>query len=166
MKYWKQQLTTNDTMLQSRLWPFCGAFTKHQFATTLDILPCHRPPDTFFACFNVFISSKEGMQNHHYETDRASVPSVGTPSTPKSHLPRRIPNKGQTDGASSTWHAGIPQSATAGQLPDSVAYRCADRSSATWTTLSGDVGGWSDADELQDRGDFVREYNRLASKVG
>ncbi|KAK3398978.1 putative RhoGAP group protein [Sordaria brevicollis] len=58
------------------------------------------------------------MQNHHYETDHASVPSVGTRSTPKSYLPRRVPNKGQTDEASSTWHASIPQSATAGQLPD------------------------------------------------
>lgn len=148
---------------------FWRAFTKHhQFAITLDILSYYRLSDTFFLLVSTSVyppkKKRKGMQNYHYETDRASVASVGTPSTPKSLLPRRVPKRGQTDERSSTWR-GIPQSATAGQLPDPVAYRRASRSSETWTSSSGDVGGYPDADELQDRGDFVREYNRLAAKV-
>lgn len=39
------------------------------------------------------------------------------------------------------------------------------RSSATWTSTSGDLGVMSDTDEIRDRRDFVLEYNRLAQKV-
>lgn len=39
------------------------------------------------------------------------------------------------------------------------------RSSATWTSTSGDLGGLSDTDEIGDRQDFVEEYNRIAKKV-
>lgn len=39
------------------------------------------------------------------------------------------------------------------------------RSSATWTSTSGDLGGLSDTDEIGDRLDFVEEYNRIAKKV-
>jgi len=43
--------------------------------------------------------------------------------------------------------------------------RRAYRSSATWTSSSGDLGLLSDTDEIDDRQDFVDEYNRLARKV-
>lgn len=38
-------------------------------------------------------------------------------------------------------------------------------SSATWTSSSGDIGIFSDNDEVDDRENFVDEYNRLAKKV-
>jgi hypothetical protein len=38
-------------------------------------------------------------------------------------------------------------------------------SSATWTSSSGDMGVFSDLDEIEDRVHFVDEYNRLAKKV-
>lgn len=38
-------------------------------------------------------------------------------------------------------------------------------SSITWTSSSGDLDMFSDTDEIQDRRDFVQEYNRLAKKV-
>jgi len=37
------------------------------------------------------------------------------------------------------------------------------QSSNTWTTSSGDI--LSDQDEVEDRGFFIQEYNRLARKV-
>ncbi|PSS00776.1 Rho GTPase activation protein [Coniella lustricola] len=40
------------------------------------------------------------------------------------------------------------------------------RSSATWASTSGDLGGMSDTDEIHDREEFVVEYNRLAQKHG
>jgi len=39
------------------------------------------------------------------------------------------------------------------------------QSSATWTCSSGDPVTLSDTDDIQDRPEFVQEYNRLASKV-
>lgn len=39
------------------------------------------------------------------------------------------------------------------------------RSSATWTSTSGDLGGLSDTDEIGDRQELVEEYNRLSQKV-
>lgn len=39
------------------------------------------------------------------------------------------------------------------------------RSSATWTSSSGDLAMFSDTDEIEDRTRFVLEYNRLAKKV-
>jgi hypothetical protein len=44
--------------------------------------------------------------------------------------------------------------------------REAYRSSDTWTSSSGDLGVLSDTDEIDDRGQFLQEYNRLALKVG
>lgn len=44
--------------------------------------------------------------------------------------------------------------------------RRGNRSSATWTTSSGDMGLFSDTDEIDERSQFVQEYNRLAKKVG
>lgn len=38
-------------------------------------------------------------------------------------------------------------------------------SSATWTTSTGDIGVFSDSEEIDDRAAFVDEYNRLAKKV-
>jgi hypothetical protein len=38
------------------------------------------------------------------------------------------------------------------------------RSRGTWTTLSREA--WSDQDGIDDREDFIQEYNRLATKVG
>lgn len=38
-------------------------------------------------------------------------------------------------------------------------------SSATWTTSSGDMGIFSESDEIEDRVHFIDEYNRLAKKV-
>ncbi|KAH6675337.1 GTPase-activator protein for rho-like GTPases-like protein, partial [Plectosphaerella plurivora] len=40
------------------------------------------------------------------------------------------------------------------------------RSSATWTSSSGDLASFSDTDEIEDRTRFVLEYNRLAKKHG
>lgn len=39
------------------------------------------------------------------------------------------------------------------------------RSSATWTSTSGDLSGLSDTDEIGDRREFVEEYNRISKKV-
>jgi hypothetical protein len=44
--------------------------------------------------------------------------------------------------------------------------RQAHRSSDTWTSSSGDLGILSDTDDIDDRADFIQEYNRLAQKVG
>jgi hypothetical protein len=38
-------------------------------------------------------------------------------------------------------------------------------SSATWTTSSGEMGLFSDSDDIEDRVHFVDEYNRLAKNV-
>jgi hypothetical protein len=38
------------------------------------------------------------------------------------------------------------------------------QSSGAWTTLNGEA--WSGQDEMDDREDFIQEYNRLATKVG
>jgi hypothetical protein len=53
---------------------------------------------------------------------------------------------------------------TTGLLPASDRRRGND-SSATWTTSSGDMGIFSETDEVEDRSPFVDEYNRLAKKV-
>ena len=39
-------------------------------------------------------------------------------------------------------------------------------SSATWTSSSGDLADVSDADDVEDRNEFVEAYNRIAGKVG
>ena len=97
------------------------------------------------------------------------------------------PTAATTNATSNTWRAsgnggGIPQSVTAGLLPvlgsdsglglpgggtERRRRRNQQQSSATWTSSSGgDLGErLSDTDDVQDRGDFVREYNRLAKKV-
>ncbi|KAK3327879.1 hypothetical protein B0T19DRAFT_475584 [Cercophora scortea] len=66
-------------------------------------------------------------------------------------------------------HGLLPPSATVGQLPvpgPGADRRGANRSSATWTSSSGDLAGLSDTDDVQDRLEYVREYNRLARKHG
>ncbi len=62
--------------------------------------------------------------------------------------------------------APVPGSLTSASLAVPRAYSRKGRSSATWTTSSGDPDTLSDADELEDRDLFVEEYNRLAKKVG
>lgn len=50
-------------------------------------------------------------------------------------------------------------------LPPASDRRRGNGSSATWTTSSGEMGIFSETDEVEDRSPFVDEYNRLAKKV-
>jgi hypothetical protein len=91
--------------------------------------------------------------------DGASQTSLRTPSSNRSTFTSRIYSDAQTIPR------GIPHPATVGQLPTLVPDRRANKSSATWTSSSGDLAGLSDSDEVQDRPEFVQEYNKLARKV-
>ncbi|KAK3684766.1 hypothetical protein B0T22DRAFT_408717, partial [Podospora appendiculata] len=111
-----------------------------------------------------------------HDMDRASIGSSGTPSSNRSAFaPRQPARLSRNMDASATASAsasagggrhGLPPSATVGQLPVPGADRRANRSSATWTSSSGDLAGLSDTDDVQDRLEYVREYNRLARKHG
>lgn len=60
----------------------------------------------------------------------------------------------------------IHLSATAHRLPDTGPASGGNSSSATWTASSGELGFLSDTDAVEERSQFVQEYNRLATKVG
>ncbi|KAK0626702.1 hypothetical protein B0T14DRAFT_562589 [Immersiella caudata] len=101
------------------------------------------------------------MQSYYArDFDGASQTSLRTPSSNRSTFTSRRYSDTQTIPR------GIPHSATVGQLPIPVPERRANKSSATWTSSSGDLAGLSDSDEVQDRPEFVQEYNRLARKHG
>lgn len=52
-------------------------------------------------------------------------------------------------------------------MASSHGLRTQQQSSVTWSSSSTDGGATpSDGDEVEDRGDFVLEYNRLAKKHG
>jgi hypothetical protein len=103
--------------------------------------------------------------------DDAPMNSRSSSAQPLQHTgspgrPPRNPNFGHPSPAAAIRGGGLPRSLTAGLLPvPGVERRAANRSSATWTSSSGDLAGLSDTDDVQDRHEFVREYNRLAQKV-
>jgi len=93
------------------------------------------------------------------EMDGASQTSLRTPSSNRSAFTSRRYSDIQSIPR------GIPHSATAGQLPLPGPAGRTHKSSATWTSSSGDLAGLSDSDEIHDRPEFVHEYNKLARKV-
>ncbi|KAK4453636.1 hypothetical protein QBC34DRAFT_189868 [Podospora aff. communis PSN243] len=97
---------------------------------------------------------------HARDMDGACQTSLRTPSSNRSTFTsRRYSGTKNVTG-------GIPHSATVGQLPGPGPDRRANKSSATWTSSSGDLAALSDSDEVQERPEFVQEYNRLARKHG
>lgn len=56
--------------------------------------------------------------------------------------------------------------ATAHRPPTTEPSRGESSSSGTWTATSGELGFLSDADKVDERSQFVQEYNRLAKRVG
>lgn len=56
-------------------------------------------------------------------------------------------------------------SSSATDMENAIARAALHRSSITWSESSGDLGAHSDVDEVEDRSDFVNEYNKLAKKV-
>ncbi len=60
----------------------------------------------------------------------------------------------------------IPSSSTVRNTASQTHYRQRQfPSSETWTSSSGDLALMSDTDELVDREEYIKEYNRLAKKV-
>ena len=118
----------------------------------------------------------QSRQGYQGEMDGASQTPLWTPSSNNSaftHHPQLYrAYSGRfspaDDFTPSVPPRGIPHSATANQLPlpPPLGFTRANKSSATWTSSSGDLAGLSDSDEIQDRPEFVYEYNRLARKVG
>ncbi|KAK4229806.1 hypothetical protein QBC38DRAFT_77245 [Podospora fimiseda] len=104
------------------------------------------------------------------DLDRASVGSFDTPSTDGDSFMMRYPgcrfrSSGATTAATARTGSGLPHPATVGQLPIPVHDRRGNESSATWTSSSGDLAGLSDTDDIEERSEFIQEYNRLAGKV-
>lgn len=84
----------------------------------------------------------------------------------KIYEPRRVPRRMRsTQYFSSAAGSGIHSSTTVHQLPTSEISQGGPGSSGTWTVSSGEPGLWSATDEVEDRFQFVQEYNRLAEKV-
>ena len=121
--------------------------------------------------------SRQGyQQGYQGEMDGASQTPLRTPSSnnsafthhPQLHRACYGRFSPADDFTPSIPPRGIPHSATASQLPlpPPLGFTRANKSSATWTSSSGDLAGLSDSDEIQDRPEFVYEYNRLARKVG
>ena len=100
--------------------------------------------------------------------DGAFHGTLRTPSNKRAHPLHQNSARqaSQTADFTPVIHRDIPYSATVGQLPIPGTNRRAERSSATWTSSSGDLVNLSDTDDIQDRPEFVHEYNRLARKVG
>jgi len=114
----------------------------------------------------------ETMQTQHHHDEMDGTPMMaafGTPLSDRGHFGFRNsarPSRG-TDpmaGPGRGWR-GFQSSTTASQLPVPTSERRAAKSSATWTSSSGDLAGLSDTDDIQNRNHFVDEYNRLAKKV-
>lgn len=79
----------------------------------------------------------------------------------------RIPSRGTSDPMSpSLRHTGDGSNDASKSLAeyDERDNRRQMRSSNTWTSSSGDM--LSDQDDIEDRGPYIQEYNRLARKVG
>lgn len=83
--------------------------------------------------------------------------SGNLPASQSAQSVRRMPP------STSATSLAFPQSATVHNL--APGHGAQMRSSRTWTTSSGDFGLLSDTDQVDDRGVFVQEYNRLAKKV-
>ncbi|KAK4460197.1 hypothetical protein QBC42DRAFT_272843 [Cladorrhinum samala] len=119
---------------------------------------------------NYHMSSAAPMQPPYSipDVDGASVGSCGTPSPGGGSFAIRYPGRPfRNSEATPTDRVrnGLPQPATVGQLPIPGKDRRGNASSATWTSSSGDLAGLSDTDDIQERDQFVQEYNRLARKV-
>lgn len=106
------------------------------------------------------------MQSYHYDT--APTPTKGkepaTASLSQSSQPisykRRRPLSPSTFVRPQTTQAVPATSRSLGTLDVPVTRR-----SNTWTSSSGDIGLLSGGDEVEDRQEFVGEYNRLAKRV-
>lgn len=107
------------------------------------------------------------MQPYTYrEMDGAghSKASLGTPRSTQG-ASNRHPQSARFSQFDDSITHGITHSITLPHLPLPVTDRRANKSSATWTSSSGDLACLSDTDDVQDRPEFAQEYNRLARKV-
>lgn len=95
---------------------------------------------------------------YHGESDGTSQITATTPPSPSA-------GSAQVDEPPGASLREMRHSVTVGQLPVPGLDRKTNRSSATWTSSSGDVAGHSDTDDVEDRPEFVQEYNRLARKA-
>ncbi|OTB07689.1 hypothetical protein M426DRAFT_266902 [Hypoxylon sp. CI-4A] len=101
-----------------------------------------------------------------YQHDTAPIPNKGPGPTsaswsaPSQPFPYKL-RRPVSYSAFTNQHPVLTTSRSLGALrvPDS-------RRSITWSSSSGDPGLLSDIDELDDREEFVEEYNRLAKKYG
>ncbi|KAL2019994.1 hypothetical protein VTK56DRAFT_8994 [Thermocarpiscus australiensis] len=101
------------------------------------------------------------------ETDAESVGSDGSPSSDGGPFIRLYSGQlPRTSNAKPAIWTRLPHASTVGQINLLGHDRRANRSSATWSSSSGDLTGLSDTDDIQVRDEFVQEYNRLARKHG
>ncbi|KAK3995612.1 hypothetical protein QBC44DRAFT_305194 [Cladorrhinum sp. PSN332] len=104
------------------------------------------------------------------DVDGTSAGSFDTPSTGGGSFAMRYPGRpfrtSEAAAATVGTGSGLPHPATVGQLPIPGHDRRGNESSATWTSSSGDLAGSSDTDDIQERSEFIQEYNRLARKHG
>ncbi|ORY71902.1 uncharacterized protein BCR38DRAFT_330319 [Pseudomassariella vexata] len=111
------------------------------------------------------------MQSYRYDTAPTSAkgkePAIpgGSASTQPLPFSRKTKNRRPplSQNTFSRPISDLTTSQTAGVLDDQV--RNVFRSSNTWTSSSGDIGLASEGEEVDDREQFVDEYNRLAKKV-
>lgn len=106
------------------------------------------------------------MQSYHHNT--APISTTGKePATAKKSMSLQpdpqLPKKTAKSRPHSTSNRPQPKPSASGPVSDYDPPQFS--SSTTWTTSSCDFGLFSEGDEVEDREDFVGEYNRTAKKV-